>query len=136
MIQTYSPDHYSLTAVRTHDTMGFCHEEMEHRKNALLPPLCSQALVWVTGPDPGRSQALARDVADRLQRAKGDDIQILGPAEAPIKKINDRYRWVIQLRAPTITPVHRLLWRVLEDPRLRVGAKERLVVDIDPYNVL
>ena len=136
IIQTYSPDHYSLECVRTHDTEKFCTEEMTHRQDAEIPPITSQALLWISGPHPGRIQSLAQDVARRLHQNNNGQTMLLGPAEAPIKRISDRYRWMIQLRAKSITPIHKLLWRVLEDPSFQVGHKERVVVDIDPYNVM
>ncbi|MEE8394854.1 MAG: primosomal protein N' [bacterium] len=135
IIQTYNPGHYALTHVRTHDTARFFEEEMRYRKDSASPPTRSQALVWVSGPDPGRAQALAAKLANRL-RSAAREVLVEGAVEGAIKKIGGRYRWMIQLRGGTIQPIHRLLHQVLESPDWRVGQRERVVVDIDPYNVM
>ena len=43
---------------------------------------------------------------------------------------------MILLKAASIRPIHALLRQTLNDPSLRVGAKERIAVDVDPYHVM
>jgi primosomal protein N' (replication factor Y) len=136
LIQTYSPEHYSLEMVRTHDTPGFTALELQSRQDAGTPPYCSQTLIWVTGPREDRVQALAHEVAQRLRAVAAGSVQVLGAVEGPIRKIKNRFRWMILLRSASIGPIHALLNRVLDDPTLRLGAKERIAVDVDPYHVM
>jgi len=35
-----------------------------------------------------------------------------------------------------VAPIHRVLRAVLDDPAFKVGAKERVAVDVDPYSLL
>lgn len=136
VIQTYSPDHYSLARVRSHDTTGFAREELEIRENAGSAPFRSQTLLWVTGPKAERVQTLANHLAERFRQAANGEVEILGAAEAPIKKINNRYRWMLLLKADSVAPIHRVLRRVLDEPGVTLGRHERIAVDVDPYNVM
>ncbi|HUJ74405.1 MAG TPA: primosomal protein N', partial [bacterium] len=140
LIQTYNPDHYSLVHVRNHDPQGFAQEELRIREAAGLPPFASQVLLWISSPDAPAAARLARTLAERVRLAAGQPtfagVQVLGPAEAPIKRIASRWRWMILLKAPTVGPLQRLTRAVLDDPGLRIAPRERVVVDVDPYNVM
>ncbi len=136
LVQTYSPEHYSLTRVRNHDTAGFAEDEMRIRESAASAPFRSQTLFWVTGPRAERVERLANDLAARLRRRATAEVEILGAAEGPIKKINNRFRWMVLLRADTMEPIHRLLRVVLDEPGMALGRHERIAVDVDPYNVM
>jgi primosomal protein N' (replication factor Y) len=66
------------------------------------------------------------------------DLTLLGPAEAPLTKIHDRYRWHLLLKAPSSRTLHACLTAVLaaahqERQHLR-GV--RLHTDIDPLTFL
>ena len=79
---------------------------------------------------------MAGEVAARMRRAGRDEVEVLGAAEGPIRKISNRFRWMVLLRAESMAPIHRLLRRVLDDPSLSAGRHERIVVDVDPYNLM
>ena len=136
LIQTYSPEHYSLANVRNHDAAAFTGLELKSRRDSASPPYCSQTLIWVSGPEAGRAEALAHQVARSLRSGGNGEVEVLGAVEGPIKKINNRYRWMILLKAASVGPIHRLLRRVFDNPEFRPGHKERVTVDVDPYNVM
>jgi primosomal protein N' (replication factor Y) len=119
-----------------HDSDAFGREEMTIRQETGAPPFCSQALIWTTSPVDQRARALAVRTADALKAAAAEGVAILGPAEAPVRKVNNRYRWMVLLRAPAMAPIRRLLSRVLDPPEFPVPAKDRITVDVDPYNLL
>ncbi|MCZ6645358.1 MAG: primosomal protein N' [SAR324 cluster bacterium] len=136
LIQTYSPEHYSLDSVRNHDIAAFTNREMSSRQDTASPPFSSQTLIWVSGPNAVRAEALAHTVAGNLRQAAQKDVEVLGAVEGPIKKINNRFRWMILLKARSIRPLHRVLGRVFENPAYRLGRDERVAVDIDPFNLM
>ena len=141
LIQTYNPQHYALAHVRTHDVRAFAAEEAALREASGSPPYASQALLWVSAPEEAAAARLATQLAERLRRAAPSSgaaggVRVLGAAEAPIRRLAGRFRWMIALRAPTIGPIQRVLRTVLDDPALRFGPSERVAVDVDPYNLL
>jgi primosomal protein N' (replication factor Y) len=137
LIQTYSPEHYALVHVRGHDVRAFAAEEAALREASASPPYGSQALVWVSAPQQAPAERLAGQLAARLRAtAAGRGVRVLGAAEAPIRRLAGRFRWMIALRAPTIAPIQRTLRTVLDDPAHKFGPNERVAVDVDPYNLL
>jgi primosomal protein N' (replication factor Y) len=75
-----------------------------------------------------------------LQRHSPDKqhLVILGPAEAPVAKIHNRYRWHVLLKATSSRLLHRCLHNALrevsQDRQQNRGV--RLTVDIDPLTFL
>ena len=136
LIQTYSERHYALIHVADHDSVSFNAQELEVRRGTNSPPWSSQVLVWVSSPLHAKARALAGEVAAALRRTARPDVVVMGPAEAPIAKLHNRYRWMILLRAPTSARIQPMLQSVLTEGAFKTGAKERIAVDVDPYNLL
>ena len=136
LIQTYNPAHYSLANVRTHDAAAFNERELAARADSGSPPFSSQTLIWVSGPALGKVVKLARQVAGKLRERRPPAVEVLGPVTAPISKLQNRYRWMILLKAKSVGPIHQLLRAVFDDSSFRVGSKERIAVDVDPYHVM
>lgn len=136
LIQTYNPDHYSLVHVKNHDAAGFSQAEVEIRAQSSSPPYSSQVLVWISSPEASRAERLASQLATSFREAATKEVLVLGSVEAPIRRLNNRYRYMIALRAATVHPLHRALRAVLDNPRFKITPKERISVDVDPYNLM
>ena len=136
LIQSYNPEHYGLQHVLEHDADAFSVQEQALRREMGYPPYQSMALVWCSAPDAARAEAMARRTAVALQESLRPEVRMLGPAEAPIIRISGRFRWMVQLRAATMEPIHRTLRAALDASGFTLKARERLSVDIDPYNLL
>jgi len=136
LVQTYNPDHYSLRHVRTHDVRAFAEEETAIRKAAGGPPFSSHTLLWASAPRPEKAEGLAVDLARALKSHAGKGVHVLGPAEAPIRKLHNRYRWMVLLKAPAPGAIQNTLRRTFAGEGVRLGPRERIAVDVDPYNLL
>jgi primosomal protein N' (replication factor Y) len=136
LIQTYRPEHDSITRAQQHDFLGFFESEMQRRQALSYPPYTRLAKVLLDGVQAERVQAASQWFASLLERCMGADSQlaILGPSEAPVAKIQNRYRWHILLKAPSSRSLHRCLLAALSDAKqnrhLYPGV--RLSVDVDP----
>jgi primosomal protein N' (replication factor Y) len=135
LVQTYNPGHYALAHVGTHDSDGFTTREMAIRAAAGTPPFASHALVWVTSERDSAAARQAHTLAEALRTAAGRGVAVTGPAQAPIKRIARRYRWMVQLRASSVAPLHTTLRAVLDAPGFRPAHGVRVAVDVDPYTV-
>ena len=136
LIQTYNAQHYALQHVLTHDPDAFAAQELAVREAARVPPFASQLLLWASHPAERSARRLAERLGERLHVAAGAEVDVLGPAEAPIKRLAGRWRWMVLLRGPRMGPLQRAARRVLDDPDFRLGPDERVAVDVDPYSVL
>ncbi|MCA9682479.1 MAG: primosomal protein N' [Myxococcales bacterium] len=143
-IQTWAPDHPAIRHARDHDFEGFAEQELAARTATGNPPIGHLALLRIMGEDRGRVEARARDLAtfarDLVARMGGADapVQILGPVDSPIERINRRHRMQILLRAHARGPLRWLLKHTRHRLGADAGGKSATIarVDVDPYGLL
>jgi len=133
LVQTFSPEHYALQAAATHDYAGFYEQEMGFRQPLGYPPFGHLVNLVLAGNDAVRVQRAADSVAALLMQDAGT-VEVLGPAPCPLALLRGKTRCQILLKAPTRTPLHRLLQRLDKAPALPSGV--RLSVDVDPIDML
>jgi len=138
IVQTYVPHHYALSAVVTHDYRNFFQSEIDFRCALNYPPFTRLVLVRLDGPKPLEVKQCAESLGVRLRaeasKTTAQEIQILGPAPAPIERLRGRYRWqmLIKGKQPALVlELARRAQKLLEGPRT-----VRLGVDVDPQNML
>ena len=132
LIQTYMPDHPVMQALIAGDRDAFIAREAEDRRARAMPPFGRLAALIVSGPALEAVQATARALAASAPR--GDGIETLGPAPAPLSLLRGRHRYRLLLKAPRTAPVQRLLREWLARVKPRGGV--RVQVDVDPYSFL
>lgn len=109
VIQTYDPDHYAIQTAKEQDYEAFYDKEIEYRRLMNYPPVWNMLLVHVTSPDESECGSMAQrvyDIAAQMishtdENHSPDDrhrIQLIGPADATIAKVNDIYRKVIYMK--------------------------------------
>ncbi|MBI4488331.1 MAG: primosomal protein N', partial [Deltaproteobacteria bacterium] len=140
IIQTYAPDHYAFQYVLTHDYKGFFASEIEFRRALNYPPFSRLVHLRVEGGRAQEVQARAETLGKGLcEKHKQDpkireQIEILGPAPAPIEKLRSRYRWQILLKGKKGPPLLEFANGAREI--LSRSHTTRLYIDVDPYNML
>ncbi len=138
ILQTFVPDHYSFQFAATHDYDGFFNSEMEFRQALNYPPFSRLVQLRMDGPKAqeveDRARSMGHDLRKHQQDARGtEQIEILGPAPAPIEKLRNRYRWQILLKGNKGPHLFKLAHYARS---LNTGGRVRLHVDVDPYNML
>jgi primosomal protein N' (replication factor Y) len=131
IIQTYTPEHPVIEAVKTHDYQSFCDAELEQREALNYPPYGRLILLRLSSLDPIQVQNTAQIIATQLNQQAG--FEILGPAPASILRVANRYRWQILLKfAPHGLP-NLPDW---EEIRKLCPASVSLTIDVDPINII
>lgn len=135
ILQTYTPNHVSITAAQRHDYAGFYRVELERRKRHLYPPFVKVVLVRALAPKEKTAIELLQQLLSMLP--KGEDVRIEGPAPCPFLKVGNRFRWQLILKGSDLRRLKNQLAAAL--PTLtaacqRAGA--RLTVDVDPLSYL
>ncbi len=93
VIQTYDPEHYSIVHAAGQDYDAFYDEEMGYRELMGYPPSNHMMAVRISCADAD----LATKLSDELYKLTSvdDRVNIIGPADAAVYKINDIYNRVI-----------------------------------------
>lgn len=140
IVQTYAPDHYVIRYLTAHDYRGFFSAEREFRQALNYPPFSRLVNLRVDGPKLAEVENKVRWLAARLRALQSrnpeiyDQVEILGPAAAPIEKLRNRYRWQLLLRSKHSSRVLKLA-RAARDV-LPNSRAVRLHIDVDPYSML
>ena len=100
VIQTYSPEHYSIQRAAAQDYDGFYEEEINYRSLMGYPPVHQLLAVWMSGNEEEHLKKAAgylKEFTERLNRQK--KLAIIGPTAPFIEKVNDRYRQLIYIKS-------------------------------------
>jgi len=137
LIQTYDPSQPCLEACRGHDYAQFATIELAERKAATYPPYAYAAVIRIEGRDAAAVARAAEGIAQLLQNAGAgrDGTMLRGPAPAVLERLRGKTRWALLLTATTRAPLRQLLTVIVEE-RENQPPEPRVIVDIDPYDLL
>ena len=132
-VQTYHPDHPMFAHLKAHDYAAFAAEELAERRAAMLPPFAPLALLRAEAPDADAARAFLEQARDLGEAQAVPEVLFLGPAPAPLERLQGLSRAQLLVTAPDRNRLHRALgpWApALEDIRTRPGLRWSL--DVDP----
>jgi len=136
LLQAFRTAEPAVVAAAAHDYHGFARSELARREALCFPPYARLCAVRLQGNVEARVQAAAERLAGRardLQRSRGGEVDVLGPAPAPIARLRGKHRFQLLLRARDHGPIHRLCRALFEVP-LPPGVE--LSADVDPVGLL
>ena len=136
VIQSYFPEHYTFQLAATHRFEEFYRREIHFRQTMFYPPFTVLAGILVQERTSEKASALAREVSDYLDTERGHAIRILGPAPAPLEKINRIYRHQLLLKSASRPPLRRLLEKLARRLEERKISPSRVIVDVDPISLM
>ena len=97
MIQTYTPENDVIQCAARQDYQGFYESEIRMRRLRREPPFADLFTFTISGTEEGRVLRAAAGVREVLRRtfACTDEktTEVLGPAPAPIVRVNNRFRY-------------------------------------------
>lgn len=140
IIQTYNTEHESIVYAQAHDYEGFAQKELGYRQQLNYPPFHKLAAIRIQSTDLERAKQTASQFAHRgraLQQkyAAFNQIELLGPAVAPIAKLRNQFRFHILLKNSQSQILNQFIKRIMHDSKW-VPPQTKIVIDIDPINLL
>lgn len=140
VIQTSMPEHYAVQAAVAHDYEGFAARELDERRRPRYPPHVRLANVVLSSPDQELVVEAAEGAARWLKRKlaagiAGEEVELVGPAPAPIERLHGRWRWHFLLRTESPRALGLAAHAVVARHRLPSG-DVRLALDRDPVALL
>jgi len=135
IIQTSAPDHYAIRCAAAQDYGRFYEKELEFRRLMRYPPFCALANVLLRAPTQEAAMRLSAEAA-RLLGPSGEGIRILGPAEAPVPRLKNEYRYQILVKALSRPRLNELLHALRRHAAEQKWPATALVVDVDPMSLL
>lgn len=143
IVQTFSPDHYAIKAATHHDYFSFFEEEKELRRQLAYPPFSHLACLRFQGNNKEHTgeavHCLGKGIKEMLNgwSKRGNEIQVLGPAEAPLGRLRGKYRWQILIKSKGASLLHLFLEGVEGMAgKILKSSGVHLTIDIDPYQMI
>lgn len=101
VIQTYSPDNYAVMLGAQQDYPDFFQHEMAFRRLLGYPPVMNMLGILVTSENEHLLDMVCMRISNRIDQeiAARPGLVKIGPSQAPIAKIQDRYRKMIYLKS-------------------------------------
>ncbi|MFW6177255.1 MAG: replication restart helicase PriA [Desulfohalobiaceae bacterium] len=136
LIQTRNPEHYCWQYVQASDYQGFYQAELKKRERLSYPPFSKLALLRFSYPaqwEPGEQKV--QEIGNLLRsRGQAYQVQVLGPAPAPLSRVRDRLRKQCLLKAASWAAIRGLAREALN----QAGSSSRLRIslDLDPMQML
>ncbi len=140
VIQTSNPDHEVIRLACAQDYEGFYEREIRMRRLLTFPPFCDIALLTVVSPeepDVLRESGRLSRLIDRLVSERYADVQLVkfGPFEAPVYRVENKYRMRMVLKCKLTKRTLLLLSEVLCSFGTETGKNVSLSVDLNPSNL-
>ena len=131
-VQTLQPEHPLIKALINWDRDGFLQEEKNGRVEAGMPPFGKLVALIISSKDESLVDNLARLVAASAPFLA--DLQILGPAPAPIAILRGRHRRRFLVKGPKSINMQKIIKIWLQ--KIKIPSKAKLEIDIDPYSFM
>ena len=131
VIQTFNPNHISVTTAQAHDFVRFYEVIKQERQDAGYPPFRRLVNILFSGESQSEVLAAGEEAFLRLRPLQLTG-QILGPVDCAVERVQNRWRRHILLKLPadsSSAPVGEAL--------LGFAPKNvQVVIDVDPYSLM
>lgn len=137
VIQTYSPEHYSIEMAAAQDYEGFYESEMEYRMLMGYPPTEQLLAVLLTGPDEAVLETAAKYLREFVLRVdKNRILKVIGPASPYVAKVSDVYRRILYLKGTEYRMLIEVKNRMEQYIEINTGFRTlRIQFDFNPMNI-
>jgi len=137
LIQTYTPQHYSLQYAVNYDYEGFYEKEFTVRAMMKYPPFGKLLLINGTSKKEELLKNFMHKITMMIKPLVESclDIEILGPIPCMISKLKENYRWQIVIKGEFDSYFSKNIKEILYDENKNVYNDIRISMDINPNNL-
>ena len=135
IIQTLNPDHYAIRFAAEQDYPGFYRKEIEFRKWLRYPPFSAMANVVVRAEKQEEALRMATQLSYLLNPAPAG-LRVMGPAEAPVLRVRNEFRYQILLKAVQRSTLRQVLYQLRGVAEKEKWKTTALVIDVDPISLM
>ncbi|GGA84179.1 primosomal protein N' [Ornithinibacillus halotolerans] len=138
IIQTYTPEHYSIQLSSQYDYKQFFLQEMHIRRKFRYPPYVFLALITVSHPNHVRAIQFTQRIVHYLSKVVQEETTtVLGPTPSPVTRVKDRYRYQCMIKYKNEPDLRRNIKKIINlyEEEMR---KENLLITVDmqPYHLM
>ncbi len=134
VVQTMQPEEPAVMFAARHDYNAFVQQELQHRQSFNYPPFGRMVRIVLSDSDYLSLLDEAKRLASMMQQSpacRPETMRLIGPQNAPLQRMDEKYRVEIILLATTPGPLQQVLAE-LRQRGLFQKFKADVMVDVDP----
>ena len=137
VIQTYTPEHYSLEYAVNYDYEGFYEKEFTVRALMKYPPFGKILLINGISKKEELLKNFMHKIFNMIKplAEKEVEVDILGPIPCLVAKVKENYRWQIVIKGEFESEFAKKIKELLYDENKNVYNDIRISMDINPNNL-
>lgn len=133
IVQTYQSEHPVFKRVKTNDYEGFYKEEIYNRELLEYPPFSKTINIGISSK---YEKYLEEFVKDFFRDIRYENVEMYGPMKSMVYKVKDRFRYNIFIKG-NIKEINIFKKKLkLKLTNYEKNDKIRIVVDVDPINLI
>ncbi|SDN26214.1 primosomal protein N' [Alkalicoccus daliensis] len=137
LIQTYSPEHYSITEVKEHNFLSFYEKEMYMRKMGGYPPFYFLTMIHVSHTDLQQVVQVTEKMSAYLKSSLSESTKIFGPVASPIPRIKDRYRYQCMIKYKIEPKLMEALQELMHSYQSDIARTDlQIIIDTNPFMMM
>ena len=135
LIQTINPDHYAIRMAAAQDYAAFYQKELNFRRMMHYPPFSAMANVLVRAEKKELAMRMSSELG-LLLNPPPEKLKIMGPAEAPVPRLKNEYRYQFLVKAASRKVLNELLQSIRAFALEHKWGATALVIDVDPLTLM
>jgi primosomal protein N' (replication factor Y) (superfamily II helicase) len=135
LVQTINPDHYAVRLAAAQDYQAFYEKELAFRRALHYPPFSAMANLLVRSEQKEAAMRMSSELALRFTPPP-EKLKIMGPAEAPVARLKNEYRYQFLIKAASRKALNELLQGVRTFAQEHKWGATALVIDVDPLSLM
>ncbi|WP_404452543.1 primosomal protein N' [Virgibacillus necropolis] len=137
IVQTYTPDHYSIELASQYNFNDFYLKEMAMRKTFHYPPYVFLALITISHPNQVKVVQTTQKIVQSLFDSVKEETIILGPTPSPMARIKDRYRYQCMVKYKNEPNLRNIIRNSINQFEADIRKDDLLIsVDMQPYQMM
>ena len=135
IVQSYTPNHYSLNYAKEENYEGLFKEEINLRRLMGNPPFGRILLINGSSKNEEKLKKFMNNLQENLRKLIIEDLTMLGPVPCIISKLKDNYRWQIIIKGNFDDEFSEKVKDTLYQLNKSVYNEIRVSIDINPNNM-
>ncbi len=135
LVQTINPEHYAVRLAGAQDYQGFYEKELNFRRMMHYPPFAAMANVLVRSEKKEMAMRMSTELGFLLNPPP-EKLRVMGPAEAPVPRLKNEYRYQFLIKAASRKALNELLQKIRNFAVEHKWGATALVIDVDPLTLM
>ena len=135
IVQSYTPEHYSLKYAKEENYEGLFKEEINIRRLMGNPPFGKILLINSSSKNEEKLKKFMNNLQENLKKLIIEDLIMLGPVPCIITKLKENYRWQIIIKGNFNDEFSEKVKDTLYQLNKSVYNEIRVSIDINPNNM-